>query len=400
MDGPGPVAAAPWGSAGILPISWAYIALMGPDGLRRATEVAILNANYVATRLKDHFPVLYTGDGGLVAHECILDLRGLTKDTGVTAEDVAKRLIDYGFHAPTLSFPVAGTLMVEPTESESQAELDRFCDAMIAIRAEIDRVAAGEWPVEDSPLRHAPHTAEDVVADDWSRPYSRETAAYPVASLRPEQVLGAGGSHRPGLRRPQPAVRVPARRGLCRRVGPWPRWSWPTVLLTACGGDDGGGDADSPSTETTTLDPGVTFDEDVTVPSSGAPGGTTTVTTQPRGRRPRSARCPPAFPESFPVPEGAEVEVGSVGQAEGELRLAVDYTIADEDPAAVHDFYRDAIAEAGFTVLLDSDDGRRADYIGQMVFETDTYIGNVLVSGDGGDGVLLTLTATVPDYES
>ena len=127
---------------------------------------------------------LYTGDGGLVAHECILDLRGLTKDTGVTAEDVAKRLIDYGFHAPTLSFPVVGTLMVEPTESESQAELDRFCDAMIAIRAEIDRVAAGEWKVEDSPLRHAPHTAEDVVADDWSRPYSRETAAYPVASLR------------------------------------------------------------------------------------------------------------------------------------------------------------------------------------------------------------------------
>ena len=128
--------------------------------------------------------MLYTGGGGLVAHECILDLRGLTKDTGVTAEDVAKRLIDYGFHAPTLSFPVAGTLMVEPTESESQAELDRFCDAMIAIRDEIDRVAAGEWRVEDSPLRHAPHTAEDVVAEDWARPYSRETAAYPVASLR------------------------------------------------------------------------------------------------------------------------------------------------------------------------------------------------------------------------
>ena len=184
VTGPGPVAAAPWGSAGILPISWAYIALMGPDGLRRATEVAVLNANYVATRLKDHFPVLYTGGGGFVAHECILDLRGLTKDTGVTAEDVAKRLIDYGFHAPTLSFPVVGTLMVEPTESENQAELDRFCNAMIAIRTEIDRVAAGEWPVEDSPLRHAPHTAEDVVADDWSRPYSRETAAYPVPSLR------------------------------------------------------------------------------------------------------------------------------------------------------------------------------------------------------------------------
>ena len=193
LTGPGPVAAAPWGSAGILPISWAYIALMGPDGLRQATEVAVLNANYVATRLRDHFPVLYTGEGGLVAHECILDLRGLTKDTGVTAEDVAKRLIDYGFHAPTLSFPVAGTLMVEPTESESQAELDRFCDAMIAIRAEIDRVAAGEWAVEDSPLRHAPHTAEDVVADDWSRPYSRETAAYPVASLRRQKYWAPVG---------------------------------------------------------------------------------------------------------------------------------------------------------------------------------------------------------------
>jgi glycine dehydrogenase len=146
--------------------------------------VAILNVNYVATRLREHFPILYTGDTGLVAHECILDLRTLTKETGVTAEDVAKRLIDYGFHAPTLSFPVAGTLMVEPTESESQAELDRFCDAMVAIRAEIDRVAAGEWAVEDSPLRHAPHTAEDVTADDWSRPYPRELAAYPVDSLR------------------------------------------------------------------------------------------------------------------------------------------------------------------------------------------------------------------------
>ncbi len=184
VTGPGPVSAAPWGSAGILPISWAYIALMGPDGLRRATEVAVLSANYVAVRLRDHFPVLYAGEGDLVAHECILDLRPLTRTTGVTAEDVAKRLIDYGFHAPTLSFPVAGTLMVEPTESESQIELDRFCDAMIAIRAEIDRVAAGEWSVEDSPLRHAPHTAEDVTADDWDRPYGRELAAYPVSSLR------------------------------------------------------------------------------------------------------------------------------------------------------------------------------------------------------------------------
>jgi glycine dehydrogenase len=184
VTGPGPVAAAPWGSAGILPISWAYLALMGPDGLRRATEVAVLNANYVATRLRDHYPVLYAGEGGLVAHECILDLRALTKTSGVTAEDVAKRLIDYGFHAPTLSFPVAGTLMVEPTESESQAEMDRFCEAMIAIRTEIDRVTAGEWAVEDSPLRRAPHTAEDVAADEWDRPYGRELAAYPVPSLR------------------------------------------------------------------------------------------------------------------------------------------------------------------------------------------------------------------------
>jgi glycine cleavage system P protein (glycine dehydrogenase) len=182
--GPGPVAAAPWGSAGILPISWAYIALMGPDGLRRATEVAVLNANYVARRLAEHFPVLYRGAGGFVAHECILDLRDLTRRTGVSAEDVAKRLIDYGFHAPTLSFPVAGTLMVEPTESESRAELDRFCAAMIAIRGEIDRVEAGEWKLEESPLRHAPHTAEDVTADYWGRAYGRETAAYPLASLR------------------------------------------------------------------------------------------------------------------------------------------------------------------------------------------------------------------------
>ena len=179
-----PVSAAPWGSAGILPISWAYVALMGPDGLRRATEVAVLAANYLATRLREHFPVLYTGPNGLVAHECILDLRELTKDTGVTAEDVAKRLQDYGFHAPTLSFPVPGTLMVEPTESEDLAELDRFVDAMVAIRAEIDEVAAGTWPLEDSPLRNAPHTAASVTADEWSHPYGRELAAYPLASLR------------------------------------------------------------------------------------------------------------------------------------------------------------------------------------------------------------------------
>nr|WP_146841816.1 aminomethyl-transferring glycine dehydrogenase [Cellulomonas composti] len=179
-----PVSAARWGSAGILPISWAYVALMGPDGLRRATETAVLAANYLATRLREHFPVLYTGPGGLVAHECILDLRELTKATGVTAEDVAKRLQDYGFHAPTLAFPVPGTLMVEPTESEDLAELDRFVDAMVAIRAEIDEVAAGTWPLEDSPLRQAPHTAAAVSADEWSHPYGRERAAFPVAGLR------------------------------------------------------------------------------------------------------------------------------------------------------------------------------------------------------------------------
>jgi glycine dehydrogenase len=182
--GPGPVSAAPWGSAGILPISYAYAKLMGANGLRRATEVAILSANYIAARLADHFPILYTGDHGRVAHECIVDVRGITRDTGVTVDDVAKRLIDYGFHAPTMSFPVAGTLMIEPTESESLAELDRFCDAMIAIKGEVDRVASGEWPVADSPLRHAPHTAEDLLVGDWDRPYSRERAAYPVAELR------------------------------------------------------------------------------------------------------------------------------------------------------------------------------------------------------------------------
>lgn len=178
------VSAAPFGSAGILPISWAYVALMGGDGLRRATETAVLSANYLASRLDPHFPVLYTGPAGLVAHECILDLRGITKQTGVTAEDVAKRLMDYGFHAPTLSFPVAGTLMVEPTESEDLAELDRFVDALVAIRGEIDAVAAGRWPVADSPLRNAPHTAAAVSADAWEHPYGRELAAYPVASLR------------------------------------------------------------------------------------------------------------------------------------------------------------------------------------------------------------------------
>jgi glycine dehydrogenase len=180
--GLGVIAAAPWGSAGILPISWAYITMMGGSGLLTATQVAVLNANYVAHRLRDHYPVLYAGPGGLVAHECILDLRPISHDTDVTVEDVAKRLIDFGFHAPTMSFPVAGTLMIEPTESESLAELDRFCDAMIAIREEIARVERGEWAVGDSPLRHAPHPAADVATDGWQHPYPRELAAFPGAS--------------------------------------------------------------------------------------------------------------------------------------------------------------------------------------------------------------------------
>jgi glycine dehydrogenase len=180
---PHAVSASRYGSAGILPISWVYIQLMGAEGLTRATERAILHANYVARRLDPHFPVLYTGEHGDVAHECIVDLRPITKATGVTVDDVAKRLMDYGFHAPTMSFPVAGTLMIEPTESESKRELDRFCDAMIAIKREIDRVAAGEWPLEQSPLRLAPHTAEDI-AGPWERAYPRDLAAYPVASLR------------------------------------------------------------------------------------------------------------------------------------------------------------------------------------------------------------------------
>ncbi|MFC3996381.1 aminomethyl-transferring glycine dehydrogenase [Nocardiopsis sediminis] len=182
--GVGPVSAAPFGSAGILPISWAYIRMMGGDGLRAATEAAVLVANYVAKRLEPHYPVLYTGEGGLVAHECIIDLRALTKKTGITNEDVAKRLIDYGFHAPTMSFPVAGTLMVEPTESENLAELDRFIEAMIAIRGEIDRVADGGYDREDNPLKNAPHTAEALTADDWKRAYPRSEGAYPLPELR------------------------------------------------------------------------------------------------------------------------------------------------------------------------------------------------------------------------
>ena len=182
------VSAAPYGSASILPITWAYIRMMGADGLRKATLAAIASANYIARRLDEYYPVLYTGENGMVAHECILDLRPITKATGVTVDDVAKRLADYGFHSPTMSFPVAGTLMVEPTESESLAEVDAFCNAMIAIRGEIDRVGSGEWPAEDNPLHNAPHTAECLLVDEWNHPYSRQTAAYPLGKGRRPKV--------------------------------------------------------------------------------------------------------------------------------------------------------------------------------------------------------------------
>ncbi|MFN7477205.1 MAG: aminomethyl-transferring glycine dehydrogenase [Burkholderiales bacterium] len=180
----GAVSAAPFGSASILPISWMYVTLMGAAGLRKATQVALLNANYVAKRLQAHYPILYAGRNGLVAHECILDLRPIKDSCGISAEDVAKRLMDYGFHAPTLSFPVAGTLMVEPTESESKHELDRFIDAMIAIRAEIRAVETGQVDKDDNPLKNAPHTAAMVMAEQWAHDYSREAAAFPLATLR------------------------------------------------------------------------------------------------------------------------------------------------------------------------------------------------------------------------
>jgi glycine dehydrogenase len=191
--GVGPVSGAPWGSAGILPISWTYVRLMGAEGLKQATQIAVLSANYLAKRLEPHFPVLYTGPGGLVAHECIVDLRPLAKEAGITVEDVAKRLIDYGFHAPTMSFPVAGTLMIEPTESEDLAELDRFCEAMIAIRTEADRVGSGEWPADDNPLRNAPHTAA-ALSGEWNHPYSREEAVFPAGA-------GAADKYWPPVRR-------------------------------------------------------------------------------------------------------------------------------------------------------------------------------------------------------
>ena len=199
VDAPvGPVSAAPLGNAAVLPISWMYIRMMGADGLRAATETAILSANYIAARLADHYEIHFSGEvagikGGGVAHECILDIRPLAKSSGIGAEDVAKRLIDYGFHAPTLSFPVAGTLMVEPTESEPRIELDRFCDAMIAIRAEIAKVEAGEWPKDDNPLKNAPHTAEALLAADWPHAYTREQAAYPVPALRRQKYWSPVG---------------------------------------------------------------------------------------------------------------------------------------------------------------------------------------------------------------
>jgi glycine dehydrogenase len=186
------ISAAPWGSAGILPISWAYIVMMGRDGMKKATQVAILNANYIAKRLADAFPVLYTGRNGRVAHECIVDLRPFKEACGISEEDVAKRLIDYGFHSPTMSFPVPGTLMIEPTESESLAEIDRFCEAMLSIREEIRAVESGEIDPDDNPLKNAPHTVQDL-AGEWTSGYSREQAAYPVNGLRADKFWSPVG---------------------------------------------------------------------------------------------------------------------------------------------------------------------------------------------------------------
>ncbi|MEJ2420027.1 MAG: aminomethyl-transferring glycine dehydrogenase subunit GcvPB, partial [Exilibacterium sp.] len=181
----GTIAAAPWGSANILPISWMYIRMMGREGMKKATEYAILNANYMAKKLGEHYPILYKGSQGFVAHECLLDLRPLKEASGITEEDIAKRLNDFGFHAPTMSFPVAGTLMIEPTESESKAELDRFIEAMISIRKEIAMVASGEYPADNNPLHNAPHTQEDILAESWDRPYSREVASAPAPASTP-----------------------------------------------------------------------------------------------------------------------------------------------------------------------------------------------------------------------
>ena len=201
--GPGPISAAPFGSASILPISWAYIRLMGGEGLTHATEVAILNANYMAARLRVSYPILYTGANGLIAHECILDIREITKISGVTVDDIAKRLMDFGFHAPTMSFPVAGTLMIEPTESEDILEMNRFIDAMIAIRSEIDQIIDGKQALEESPLRQAPHTIGAIAATNWDRTYSRETGAFPATNtgLIPGELIGTRGKYWPTVGR-------------------------------------------------------------------------------------------------------------------------------------------------------------------------------------------------------
>ena len=183
-EGIGAIAGAPWGSASILLISWAYVRMMGAEGLTDATKMAIANANYIAKRLAPHYPIVYVGKEGRVAHECIFDVRGLKKTAGIEVDDIAKRLMDYGFHAPTMSFPIPGTLMVEPTESESLAELDRFCDAMIAIRQEIRHVEEGRWPKDQNPLKNAPHTLSAVTANEWTHPYSRSVAAFPSAEAR------------------------------------------------------------------------------------------------------------------------------------------------------------------------------------------------------------------------
>ena len=187
------VSAAPWGSASILPISWMYIAMMGAEGLMEATKIAILNANYIAHRLAPHYPILFTGKTGLVAHECIIDLRPLRKTASIEVQDVAKRLIDYGFHAPTMSWPVNGTMMIEPTESESLAELDRFCEAMISIRQEIRAIEDGKMNMEDNLLKNSPHTAVSLIASDWSHPYTREEAAYPDSWTKEHKFWSAVG---------------------------------------------------------------------------------------------------------------------------------------------------------------------------------------------------------------
>ena len=192
-DGVGPISAAPWGSASFLPISWMYLAMMGGEGLTHATKVAILSANYIAHELAGAYPVVYRGTSGCVAHECILNLAELKSEAGIEVEDVAKRLMDYGFHAPTVSWPVAGTLMVEPTESESKAELDRFCAAMKMIREEVRQIARGELDKTNNPLKHAPHTADVVVSDTWDRPYSRERAAFPAPWTREAKFWPAVG---------------------------------------------------------------------------------------------------------------------------------------------------------------------------------------------------------------